>query len=799
MAQQHSQLGPLRGPGTTTSDSIPAMYSKGEVVISAADVKAIGKAFGKNYLSNLVKTASKDATPKLGAQTMVKDGKLKASGGFGLDGEDVSGGIDWNQGKTDWNQGKTDWNEGMPDWNEGQTKFMGGTLFAAGGFNPEDLTPFGNKKIIPTNNRGIAPRTNLGTRAIIPASDAIPKTKARIGVLNTKAALGNSAVISPEQALKSPGKNIVPSGDRYSVKPSIPAEHINIGDIPAKPPATIENITIPDVSQARIGQGNKPVLIPTENVDMFSAFDSSAVNQAKQHGAMLDEMARQDAMSTRPKGDGFKSFNNAANDIKSGINNLDPIQGVKSKIPDMMSKDVFTNSKLNPIAAAKGIGTGIATNEALGMAGNAAYNALPKSIPGNILNAARTYALTGDTENAKRQLFGAKSDVATPVVKLAGNVLGYNDSLVGKALGEGGPDITNTAASPAINTPKTTAPIGSMAKPTPGQYSPYLMDQMFPGQNDKVAPSSSSSEDTPQYKTQPGFIQTDNGIPYNVAKQSDGTNTINFTNPDGTGTGTLSGLSGKQAGRFHDGKGAAYSGPGLPDVRPSQIGAQQMQQPYLGENNSGVDESNAYLDQMRDIAVNGGPDRFMSLSEMIAAKHRQRAAQDVLSNISQDNQNKRQNSLENAKLGVDTLLAKQRMDQAKTQQEYEAAQQDFMNSLEVGKIGYQMKRDEKGDQAASAKAAQENELAQAKLGIEKSQLNQPKPITTNTYDSGGLVNGQDVGVVQYSKDGVPKYSKIGGSGNIMASDWDRLKMAIAKDPSKKSELLEAFHEKHGTE
>jgi hypothetical protein len=326
------------------------------------------------------------------------------------------------------------------------------------------------------------------------------------------------------------------------------------------------------------------------------------------------------------------------------------------------------------------------------------------------------------------------------------------------------PNAVNATTSPVVSQPKTTAP-GGVAKQTPSQDSPSWIDQAFPGQSDKAAPSTSVSEDPTQYKTQPGFIQTDNGIPYNVAKQADGTNTVNFTNPDGTGTGTLSGLSGKQAGRFRDGKGAMYSGPGLPDVKPAQIGAQQMQQPYLGENNSGVDESNAYLDQMRDIAVNGGPDRGMSLTEMIAAKHRQRAAQGVLSNITQDNQNKRQNSLENAKLGVDTLLAKQRMDQARTQQEYEAAQQDFMNSLEVGKIGYQMKRDEKGDQAASDRAAQENAIATRKLGIEESQLNQPKPITTNTYGPDGLVNGQNVGVVQYDKDGNPVYKPLSNNPN----------------------------------
>jgi len=394
------------------------------------------------------------------------------------------------------------------------------------------------------------------------------------------------------------------------------------------------------------------------------------------------------------------------------------------------------------------------------MAGNAAYNTLPKSIPGNILNAARTYALTGDTENAKRQLFGAKSDVATPLVKLAGNALGYNDSLVGKSLSTGSQDATNTTSNAAISQPKTTAPIGGMDKQATIQSNSVPQAKM-------PVPLSSEAGfigpgEAQQSKTQPGFIQTDNGIPYNVAKQSDGTNTVNFTNPDGTGTGTLSGLSGKQAGRFRDGKGAAYSGTGLPDVKPAQIGAQQMQQPYLGENNSGVDESNAYLDQMRDIAVNGGPDRFMGLSEMIGAKHRQRAAQNVLNNITQDNQNKRQNSLENDKLGVDTLLAKQRMDQAKSQQEYEAAQQDFMNSLEVGKIGYQMKRDEKGDQAASAKAAQENEFTARKLGIEE----RPKPITTNTYGPDGLVNGQNVGVVQYDKDGNPVYKDLGRNDGI---------------------------------
>lgn len=35
--------GPIKGPGTTTSDSIPARLSKGEYVLNAAAVKMIGK------------------------------------------------------------------------------------------------------------------------------------------------------------------------------------------------------------------------------------------------------------------------------------------------------------------------------------------------------------------------------------------------------------------------------------------------------------------------------------------------------------------------------------------------------------------------------------------------------------------------------------------------------------------------------------------------------------------------------------------------------------------------------------
>jgi len=63
---------------------------------------------------------------------------------------------------------------------------------------------------------------------------------------------------------------------------------------------------------------------------------------------------------------------------------------------------------------ASGAVKGIGAQEAVGAAGNMAYNALPKSMVGNVLNAGRTL-LMGDTENAKRQLFGLPAENLPPL------------------------------------------------------------------------------------------------------------------------------------------------------------------------------------------------------------------------------------------------------------------------------------------------------------------------------------------------------------------------------------------------
>jgi hypothetical protein len=58
-----------------------------------------------------------------------------------------------------------------------------------------------------------------------------------------------------------------------------------------------------------------------------------------------------------------------------------------------------------------------------------------------------------------------------------------------------------------------------------------------------------------------------------------------------------------------------------------------------------------------------------------------------------------------------------------------------------------------GAQVESNKLAQDKELKQM-------ELRQPKPITTNTYSSEGTLTGQDVGVVQYDKEGNPVLKKL---------------------------------------
>ncbi|MDD5084223.1 MAG: hypothetical protein PHT88_04850 [Candidatus Moranbacteria bacterium] len=69
-----SQTGPVKGPGTSTSDSIPAKLSDGEFIIPAAVVKQYGKAFFEKLIGG-------QPAPKLNAKGVQK----LSAGGFVVD------------------------------------------------------------------------------------------------------------------------------------------------------------------------------------------------------------------------------------------------------------------------------------------------------------------------------------------------------------------------------------------------------------------------------------------------------------------------------------------------------------------------------------------------------------------------------------------------------------------------------------------------------------------------------------------------------------------------------------------
>jgi hypothetical protein len=81
----YAKGGEVKGPGTSTSDSIPAKLSKGEVVIPANVVKHFGLGMFKKMIAAV--------PPQLGAKTTVKDGVVNAAGGYVNPNEKISKGL----------------------------------------------------------------------------------------------------------------------------------------------------------------------------------------------------------------------------------------------------------------------------------------------------------------------------------------------------------------------------------------------------------------------------------------------------------------------------------------------------------------------------------------------------------------------------------------------------------------------------------------------------------------------------------------------------------------------------------
>jgi hypothetical protein len=72
-AKDYQKGGEVKGPGTSTSDSIPAKLSKGEVVIPANVVRHFGLGMFKKMIAAV--------PPQLGAKTQVKEGVINAAAG----------------------------------------------------------------------------------------------------------------------------------------------------------------------------------------------------------------------------------------------------------------------------------------------------------------------------------------------------------------------------------------------------------------------------------------------------------------------------------------------------------------------------------------------------------------------------------------------------------------------------------------------------------------------------------------------------------------------------------------------
>lgn len=116
------------------------------------------------------------------------------------------------------------------------------------------------------------------------------------------------------------------------------------------------------------------------------------------------------------------------------------------------------------LSRAAGAGKALVGGELLQAGANAIHNAVPKSTVGNVLGAGTTF-LAGDTEGAKRRLFGLPVEVTPPLTKMALDAVGPSSA-------------SNPTSTPASN-PTSTA----------GPQPDFKMPNMLTSDNVKQSPS----------------------------------------------------------------------------------------------------------------------------------------------------------------------------------------------------------------------------------------------------------------------------------------------------------------------
>jgi hypothetical protein len=281
--------------------------------------------------------------------------------------------------------------------------------------------------------------------------------------------------------------------------------------------------------------------------------------------------------------------------------------GIRSANPGMLTRAA---------GLAGGLAKGALAGEALGAANNAIYNNSGKSPFSNVVTAAKTFAL-GDTENAKRQLFGLPAETAPALTRAAVEGVGK----IGDAIGYQ----------------------GSAAK------------QFFDGAN-TPEPSQEVPAAVPDTKSEPTSapaVQAQEP-PAQLTGQTLMPNDSNYAN---LGNGSYI-KSGNTAGIRRVNSMVAAGGLSNPEKEARFARDAENTRKMAEKYGDGKPTQPSELDKLQDIALNGGATGDMTPTQFGSAKRRQNAAKELLGIRAHALQAKQNYDLQNKTLAQNAEIAK---------------------------------------------------------------------------------------------------------------------------------------------
>jgi hypothetical protein len=284
-----------------------------------------------------------------------------------------------------------------------------------------------------------------------------------------------------------------------------------------------------------------------------------------------------------------------------------PTAGIRSANPGMLTRAA---------GLAGGLAKGALAGEALGAANNAVYNNSEKSPFGNVVTAAKTFAL-GDTENAKRQLFGLPAETVPALTRAAvegvgkiGDAIGYQDSAAKKFFDSPEQPAQNAVASAAT---------------------PAVKTAQAPAQEVQVQASPAQPTGQTLIPNDSNYANLGNGS-YIKSGNTAGIRRVNSM----VAAGGLSNPE-KEARFARDAANTAAQTAKYGDGKPTQP---------------------SELDVLQDIALNGGATGDMTPTQFGAAKRRQNAAKELLGIRAHAQQAKQNYDLQNKTLAHNAEAAK---------------------------------------------------------------------------------------------------------------------------------------------